>query len=747
MIRIPAFSDSPVLLCVLTTTVAAAALPLAAHAQARTAEEEGPVSISAERMTGRPDREIEFEKDVEIVRGTTTITGDRATYDILADEVRASGNINMCHLGNRYSGDSLRLGIESGVGFITMPTYHLQNNNARGSAERIDFASADEAVVTQGTYSTCEGPDPDWYLKASRLSLDKARDTGFATNTVVYFKGVPILGTPAMSFPLSDERKSGVLPPTIGSTNKGGLEVTVPYYFNIAPNRDLTLYPKVIARRGLQLGAEARYLGHAYSGETMVEALPGDREARADRYAVSSRHRQNFAPAWSFSWDLNTASDDDYPNDFASTFTASKQRLLLRDMALSYTAPFWQATVRASGYQVLQDPAAPIARPYDRLPQMTLNAARQDIHGFDVTALFDATRFSHPQNLPGDPVFAVPNILYPHTGDRVVFNPKLSFPIIRPGVFMTPSVSLHATSYSLDNRAPGAPKSLSRVLPTVSLDTGMVFERDASLFGNAVSQTLEPRLFYVYTPYRDQSNFPLFDTGLADFNYAQLFSESRFVGHDRIGDNNQLTAALVSRFIEPFGAERARVAIGQRYYFSDQNVAMPGTLNSQTRSDLLLAAAGRISDTISVEANMQYSQSLHTMVRDNYGVRWQPGPMRVLNLQYRRDISNLVSPLKQFDISAQWPLAPRWYGVGRINYSLIDRKTAEALAGLEYKADCWIFRVVAQRTPTAANTATTGIFVQLELNGLSRIGSNPLEALRQNIPGYQLINSTSNVPR
>ncbi|WP_233556317.1 LPS-assembly protein LptD [Noviherbaspirillum sedimenti] len=721
-----------------TTTVAAAALPGVAAAQATDKDE--PVSISAERMTGRPDREINFDTNVEIIQGTTVIEGDRATYNILKDEVDASGHIRMRRMGDNYTGESVRLRIDSGEGFITQPTYHLQRNNAQGSAERIDFQSEDEALVSEGTYSTCESPDPDWYLKSSRLRLDKTRDTGFATNTLVYFKGVPILAAPAMSFPLSDARKSGVLPPTIGSTNKGGLEVTVPYYFNIAPNRDLTLYPKLISRRGVQLGAEGRYLGETYTGETRVEYLPGDREMKSDRYALSSIHTQSFAPAWTFNWNLNTASDDKYPDDFASTITTSKQRLLLRDMNLTYGGTFWYATLRASNYQVLQDLAAPIARPYDRLPQFTLRAEKQDVNGWDWSADVEATRFWHPDNLAGDPVFAQPNILYPQAGNRVVFNPKLSYPILRPGFFLTPKLSLHATSYSLDNRAIGAPTSLNRTLPTASIDSGLVFERDANFFGNAVSQTLEPRLFYVYTPYRDQSQFPLFDSGLADFNYAQLFSESRFVGHDRVSDANQLTAALVSRFIEPSGAERARVAVGQRYYFADQSVTLPGILNSQTRSDLLLAAAGKISQAVSVEANMQYSQSLRTMVRDNYGVRWQPGPMRVLNLQYRRDVANLLSPLEQIDMSAQWPMSQRWYGVGRVNYSLNDKKTAEALLGLEYKADCWIFRVVAQRTPTAANTATTGFFVQLELNGLSRIGSNPLEALRQNIPGYQLIN-------
>lgn len=759
MIRFPAFSDSPVILCMVTSTVAAA-LPGVAAAQAAS-ERDLPVSISAERMTGRPDREVQFDTNVEIIQGTTTIESDHATYNILKDEVDASGNIRMQRMGDHYTGESVRMRIDSGEGFVTQPTYRLQRNNAHGVAERIDFQSEDEAVVSDGTYSTCESPDPDWYLKSSSLRLDRERDTGFASGTVVYFKGVPILGTPAMSFPLSDARKSGVLPPTIGSTNKGGLEVTVPYYFNIAPNRDLTLYPKVISRRGLQLGAEGRYLGPAYSGETRAEFLPADRETKTDRYAISSIHTQTFAPAWTFNWNLNAASDDRYPDDFASSITTSKQRLLTRDMGLTYSGAYWYASLRASNYQVLQDPLVPIGRPYDRLPQLLFHAEQLDVNGWDWSADVDATRFVRPRKQPGTLEYVAESNASPGGGNRLVFNPKLSYPIVRPGYFITPKVSLHATSYTLDNLAVGAPDSLNRVVPTASLDSGLIFERDARFFGNAVTQTLEPRLFYVYTPYRNQDLFPLFDTGLADFNYGQLFSENRYVGHDRVGDANQLTAALVSRFIESSGAERARLAIGQRYYLADSKMALPGVLSSQSRSDLLLTGSGRISKEISVEANMQYSQSLRTMVRDNYGVRWQPGPMRVLNLQYRRDVSNLLAPLEQVDVSAQWPLTQRWYGVGRVNYSLRNdqpavvnvnnslrnSKVAEALLGFEYKADCWIFRMVAQRTPTASNVATTGFFIQLELNGLSRIGSNPLDAIRQNIPGYQMVNQPTNTSR
>jgi LPS-assembly protein len=734
MNRFPAFPPSQRLLRILTAAIAAASVPTLAAAQAAQApqstargadDKNAPATISAEQMTGRPDRDIHLERDVEIIRGPTTVNADKATYHVVEDEVEATGNVRMRRFGDTYSGDELKLKIEAGQGFVLHPTYRLERNNAQGGAARIDFEAQDRATVTDGTYSTCEGPDPDWYLKAGRLDLDSGRDVGTAHRSVVYFKGVPILGAPAMSFPLSDARKTGWLPPTIGTTNKGGLEVTVPYYLNIAPNRDLTLYPRLFARRGLQIGADGRYLGETYFGQTRVEALFNDQQTKTNRYALSSTHTQTLAPGLSYAWNVNAASDDDYPSDFSRTITESSQRLLLRDFAVNYGAAFWNASARVSNYQVLQDPAAPIVRPYDRLPQLNFQAGRLDVNGFDWNVDAELTRFWHPELL---------------RGDRFLVNPRIAYPIVRPGYFVTPKLSLHATRYHLDQPNAVGERDLNRVLPIFSIDSGLVFERNAQFLGRPMTQTLEPRLFYVYTPYRDQSAFPNFDSAEADLSFAQLFSENRFVGNDRINDANQLTAALISRYIEANGAERIRFALGQRFYFKEQRVTL-GAARNESRSDLLLSASGQVTNTISTDGNLQYSQSVHKLSRGNLSMRWTPAPKSVLNLVYRRDVLNA---LEQIDVSAQWPLANRWYGVSRINYSLPDQKVAEGLLGLEYKADCWVFRVVAQQIPTATGKATSALFFQLELNGLTRLGSNPIETLRTSIPGYQLVNQPSN---
>lgn len=737
MSRIPLLTHPQRFLRILTAVVTAASWQPAAYAQAaakrpKTDDTNAPATLRAEQMTGRPDREIELEREVEVIRGETTINADKAIYRQVEDEVEAQGHVRILRYGDRYKGDELKLNLESGAGYITHPEYKLQLNNAQGKAERIDFEDRERATVIDGTYSTCEGPDPDWYLKTATLKLDRGRDVGLASKSVVFFKGVPIMGLPLMSFPLSNARKSGVLPPTFGATSKGGPELVIPYYFNIAPNRDLTLYPKLITRRGLQLGANGRYLGQTYAGETSIEVLPNDRQTNTTRYALASTHNQTLASGLALAWNLNTASDNDYPSDFAQNVTASSQRLLLRDVSLNYAGAYWNANLRTSNYKLLQDPITPIARPYDRLPQLSLHAGRDDVQGFDWSVDSELTRFTLPDDALAGRV----------RGDRVIINPRIAYPLIRPGYFVTPKFSLHATNYVLDNPAQG-PSNFTRVLPTFSLDSGLLFERDTRFFGNPAKQTLEPRLFYVNTPFRDQSLYPNFDSAAATFNFAQIFSENRFSGSDRISDANQLTAALVSRYLEPSGAERLRLAFGQRFYFNQQRVSLDGTSTNESRSDLLLAAGGRLNGTVRLDSAAQYSQSLRQLASANLGVQWQPADKRVLNAEYRliRGSGDPVT-LKQINLSGQWPVSDRWYAVGRVSYSVPDRKTVDSLLGAEYQADCWIFRLVGQRFTTATQDSSSAIFLQLELNGLSRLGSSPLEALRRNIPGYQQLNQS-----
>lgn len=698
-------------------------------------DQNAPIILRAEQITGRPDREMNLDYLVEVEKGQTRLTGDHGIFRQEENEIEATGHVDITRYGDRYQADTAQFNMDTGEGTLAHAKYRLDATGGMGKAERIDLEDEDHTTVVSGTYTTCEGENPDWYLSTRTLDLDTLRGIGSAQIPVLYFKDVPILAAASLSFPLNNERKSGFLPPTIGATSKGGAEVMVPYYFNLAPNYDLTVFPKYIAKRGMQLGAKGRYLGYRYEGETYMEYLPSDYEAGRDRYAISSQHYHNFAPGWVYGWDFNKASDDDYPDDFSSSILhGDNNRLLLQNGYLSYAQTYWNITAGASRYQVLQDKELPIIPSYDRLPYIHINAQGYNVGGFDLTAHLQYTRFW----LSDD------NLWNRQRGDRYVVKPEISFPIVSSGYFLTPKAILHYARYDLDDKylRPDQDRTMSRAIPTFSLDSGLIFERDASFFGTDMTQTLEPRLFYVYTPYRNQNKYPVFDSGEPSFGYAQLFEENRFVGEDRIADANNLTAAVTSRFIEQTGAERMRFTIGQRYYFSDQRVALyaPIEERNQNRSDLLLMASGLLTPKLAVDTSVQYNQSTRRTYSANYSLQWRPADKKILNVEYRylrNSIDEYGNAIDQINVSGQWPLGKRWYAVAQASYSLPENKTIESLFGVEYNADCWIGRIVAQRYVTSSTESNTAFFFQLELKGMSRIGSNPLEILRKSIPGYR----------
>ena len=721
-----------------------------------------PSFARADRIEGTTDTDVLLTGDAELRRaGGDVFTADRMRYVQVDDELFANGAVRIVRDGNVYTGPELRLKLDDYSGYFVKPEYALTGTRNRralpetqiltsatdplyayrnpvasnragfpghGTADLARFIDRDHVDLDNPLYTTCraDGADGpiDWYIKAETMSLDQTTQVGVARNARIVFKGVPILASPFISFPLDDSRKSGFLPPTLSVTSRNGFEYLQPYYFNLAPNYDLTLYPKIISSRGLQLGGDVRYLTPTFNGDLRGEGLLNDQLAeRKTRYSLSTLN--NFASGpWTGYANVNKVSDDNYFVDYSRSIALSSQRILTRDAAITYNQPYWFLTAHTLRYQTLQDPVTPILPPYEKSPQILFHGARLDVlGGFDFNLDIDATRFIHPTLA---------------SGDRYVVNPSVSYPILRPGWFVTPKLSYNATHYSVSNEAATAQTEFNRSLPTASVDSGMVFERETSLFGKALRQTLEPRLFYVRTPYRNQDNLPLYDSGITDFNFAQLFAENPFGGYDRIADSNSITAAVSTRFINnEDGAEIFRASLGQRYNLSPQRVTLPNTLPVDSkRSDVLAEISGQVSRDVSVDAGVQYSPVIRGVIRSNIGVSYRPEPTKVINAEYRYRQGDF----EQVDLSAQWPLFGRVYGVGRVNYSTRDRKLIETLAGFEYNGCCWVLRLVGSRYVTGTQTATSTLFLQLELNGLARLGSNPLESLKRNVPGYQIVN-------
>jgi LPS-assembly protein len=701
-------------------------------------KEEVPVFLDADRLQGHADKETEAEGGVRLRKRGQAVYADWLRYDKPEDEITARGNVRIEQRDDVIEGARMRFNLETERGFMESPRYTLHRSpepyrerrsfgdaDARGTAERLLFEGPKQYRAQRAEYTTCGPGDDAWYVRAGDLRIDKDRDVGTARDASIVFQGVPVFYSPYLSFSLHQERKSGFLTPHYGNTTRSGAELSVPYYWNIAPNRDATITPRVMSRRGLQLNNHFRYLEPNYRGDAHLELLPDDNLRNGtERHAWLLRHQHTLPYGWSGSLNVQGVSDGTYFTDLASQIAVTSQVQLPREGTLSKGGAWGRTghygfSALVQRWQTLQpDPLVPVTSPYKRVPQLTLTASQLDVLRSDLDLQSQFVAFDHPTLV---------------NGRRMMIYPSLSLPLQTAFAHVTPKIGLHATHYDIDPHPTGF-TDRTRVLPTFSADSGVVFERPTAIGGVPFLHTLEPRAFYAYIPYRDQSRIPVFDSGQHDINFATIYSENQFAGLDRVNDANQVTLGVTSRFLNAeTGAERVRVGVAQRYYFASQRVTLPGVpARTSTSSDLLAALSGTVLPHVTAEAGWQYSTNFSQTQRFNIGARYQPAPGKVLNVSYRETLN----AVRQTDVSTQWRFGQGWTGLARWNYSIRESRMLEGLAGIEYDGGCWALRVVAHRFATATKESSTTFFVQLELNGISRIGSNPLDALRRNIGGY-----------
>jgi len=703
-------------------------------------EENVPVFLEADRLQGHSGKETEVEGRVQLRRRGQAVDADWLRYDQSLNEVRARGNVRIRQGEDVVEGNELQFNLDTERGFIDQTRYELHKGpttatqppptgptDAYGDAEQVLFEGPKLYRARKATYTTCGPGHEDWYLRAGDIEIDKGRDAGIARSASIEFQGVPIFYSPYLSFPLHRERKSGFLTPHYGNTSKGGAEITVPFYWNIAPNYDATISPRLITRRGLLVGTEFRYLQPDYLGEARFDILPNDRlYNNEERHAYVLRHNHRLPYGWTGALNIQGVSDDTYFTDLSTEIEFTSQVNLPREGVLSRSGTWagsgtYAFNALAQGWQTLQtDPLRPVVSPYRQLPKLSLSATRPDVLRSD----FD---------FEGQFVAFAANDDFRVTANRLMLYPSFTLPLEAPYGYLTPKLGFNFTHYAVDPNATNFADQ-SRALPIVSADAGLVFERALTVRDVPMLQTLEPRLYYVYIPYRDQSDLPVFDTGQQDINLASIFSENQFSSWDRINDANQVTVGLTSRLLRTAsGAEHLRLSVAQRYYFSTQRVTLPGRpVRTSSSSDLLTELSGQVAPNWVAALGWQYSTNFSKTQKFNVGARYQPAPGRVLNLSYRE----YIDAQRQTDISTQWPLGAGWVALGRWNYSLRDGDTLEALLGFEYNADCWSLRFVGHRFAIATDQFSSSFFVELELNGLSRIGTSPLDVLRRNIGGY-----------
>lgn len=727
-----------------------------------------PSLIHGDRLSGRPELEVVVEGDASLRRGDTHITADRLEYQSPGDLAAATGNVHLNQAGNVYEGPELQLKVETFEGFFRHVRYTLLEGGGHGEADRIDFIDPRVSVAQHVTYTTClrqnyAGWVPDWMLSAVTMTTDTGSNLATATDAQISFLGITTPALPSVTFALNNARHSGFLPPVIGFDSTNGFELLQPYYWNIAPNRDATLYPTLMSSRGANLGTEFRYLEQGYSGQIRVDAMPDDSLRDRNRWGLWAQHNQQLDPkpfgldSLSTSFNINRVSDDDYWRDFSHSPTLTS-RQLTNEAALNWAKGDWNGQVRTLAYQTLQYADSPITPSYNRVPQVTANYNTYDWHGFDVAGTLDYTRFQV------DPAYAPTlNGIKQPDGERLVGKLQISRPWIAPGGYVTPKVLLHTAAYQLASPLASGASAITSVVPTVSLDSGLVFERDANLFGRAWRQTLEPRAFYVRTPYRDQSQLPVYDTAANDVSFATLYTENAFSGNDRVSDTNALTTGVTTRLIDPdTGTESARYGIAQRFRFSDQNVTLPGgTAVTDRTGDFIVGGQVHWSGKWSIDGLAQYNIDSGKTTRDTLTLRYTPAPHHTLTAAFRFQADTSTSSddgTKTVDFNWQWPLRDllgqrsaaadpgRWYAVGRLSYSLHDRTLSDSLVGAEYNACCWVGRIVLERLVSGRATPETRLMFQIQFNGFGNIGSNPTSTLLQNIQGYQPLNQQTQAP-
>lgn len=661
--------------------------------------------------------------NVQILRDQQHLEAESVQYNEKTGLTDVQGNVRFWDQGLYAAGARGRFELLNKLGRIEQAHFRLGEAHGRGQARNILVNSRDDLLwAEQGTYTTCDAGNRDWQLKGKDIKLNRRSETGTAWNVTVSLKGVPIFYSPFLTFPLTNKRKTGFLPPRLGTSGNTGMELMVPYYWNIAPNQDATFAVRGMTKRGALMTGEYRFLTPSASGKLGLEYLPYDIQRATPRGALSVQTRWNLTQRWATALDVSQVSDTDYLTDLGTDLEFSSIQFLDRRGDVHYNGTGWAALGRVQSFQTVDDNLTPQERPYSRLPQLLISNTRPE------------------RNLRLNPGYQVEFVNFVReegvTGGRIDVQPSLSYPLRTAALFLVPRANVRYTGYHLADTPPGQNSDPSRLLPTLSVDAGAFLERRWRFGTDSLIQTLEPRAYYLLVPFEDQTDIPVFDTGRFTFGFHQLFRDNRFSGPDRVGDANQLTLALTSRLLSSAtGEEFLRASFGQIAYFRDREVALPDeTPQIGSSSDIVADLTTRLWRRWLFSGAFQWNTNEGRTESMAASIRYQPDPSRIVNLSYRfRD-----KVVNQSDFSFRYPVARRWGIVGRWAYAFDDDTTVDAFTGFEYESCCFAVRAIARRFLTdGTGEFNTGFFLQLELKGLGGLGAEATTFIKQSIPGYQ----------
>jgi len=695
------------------------------------------IDVDAGGVAYRQDTEVlDLTGGIDVRRGSQRITADAATYNQRTGEIVTSGETFLENPGLRIIGSGATFNLKTNSGTIPDARYRFSGKaNLRGDAAVANLVNPDLTRYSHITYTSCPPGVNSWSLRASKLELDQVSGRGVARNARLRIKGVPVLYTPYINFPIDDRRKSGLLIPSIGNSDDDGFEFILPYYWNIAPNMDATFYPRYMSQRGLMLGGEFRWLTSMDSGTIQGEFIEHDDKWKdgtgGSRGAIHvEQEGRYFSRRVVTSIDYSAVTDDEYLRDYGNNLDTSSSRRLRQRGDLMFVGNDWTLLTRLDAYQTVDPDISRRARPYGRLPMLLLRTQPLTLgHGLVGSLAAEYDYFDHNKRVHGQ---------------RLAVQPILSFPLRRSYGHLIPSASVQLSGYSLIDAADGQPTGPTHAIPSFDLDGRLIFERDTKWIGEPALQTIEPRLYYLYTPYVDQSDTPVFDSSELTFSFSNLFRSNRFTGRDRVGDANQLTAALTSSTIKArTGEELFRISVGRIFYFADRQVQIRGPTETSTTSPYAGELSARLFDNWSGRASFEWDPE---QPEDPWGRRTlqlqyrSPDNLRLLNLAYRFDQGTTVNDrYEDTDVSFRLPVGNHIELVGRWLYSMLESQTMEAFAGIEFGQCCWKVRVVGRHFKNQPDSpGSNSVMLQLELAGLGNFGSSVNTFLEEEIYGYDV---------
>jgi LPS-assembly protein len=728
--------------------------------------DEGKIDIESDHAEWGVDGNGKLKGHVVARQGDREVTADEAEYNLKANSFKTDSGIRYDDPLMTVTGNGGTYSPNTGADFHS-GTFELKQRAARGSAESLKLTPQGVIDLKDVQFTTCPKTEESWHIQAKSVKLDTTARVAEARSATVDFEGVPIFYMPWMSFPLSNERKSGFLFPTIGNNSRSGASLSVPYYWNIAPNADFTFEPIEYSKRGPDLGGEARYLSSFDHGEITWNYLPYDNVFRSERDRIKLTNVMELPDNFRFTVHAEDVSDTGYFEDFAQGPEGTSTAFIPQQAAVTYRDEHWKVDAEVQHYQTTDITLPDFERPYARLPSIgasadfALGSADQLRYGFES----EVVNFNRPV-VPRPLLSGLPSVSSCHpftsgpsqciTGWRIDAMPEASLNFDAPGYFIRPGIAWRATQYELEDsdpntdplRDPTEKSDPRRTLPIASFDTGLIFEREAGSH-NQRTITLEPRLMYLYVPYRNQDQLPLFDTALPDLDPVELFRNNRYVGADRVGDANQLSFGVTSRLLDAHdGKQFLSATVGQIYYFSNPRVLLPNEVapdnatyasipgevpRTDNRSDFVAQIALTAFQDWNADLGLQWDPQTSQSERSQVNIQYKPSGQAVINVGYRyqRDL------LEQAEVSTAWPVSDAWNVFARGVYSLKDDEWLERFAGFEYRSCCWRVRLGVHSFVSNRNgSSDTGVLLQLELSGLAGVGSESDQFLTTAIRGY-----------